>query len=340
MPENTSLIVTSISEPNKALKMLAQGCAQNNWDFIVIGDQKSPQNFSLEGCDFYSLDRQLNTGHSFARMCPVKKYSRKNIGYLLAMEKGSRVIVETDDDNLPMSAFWDERKMIQDAVVYSDKGWLNIYRYFTDINIWPRGLPLNSINAHPDFSDLESAGSLSCPVQQGLADDNPDVDAVYRLVLPLPVTFNKNENIVLAKNVWCPFNSQNTTWFSDAFPLLYLPSYCSFRMTDIWRSFVAQRIAWENGWGVLFHKPTVYQERNEHDLIVDFSQEIPGYLNNHIIAEELEKLSLLPGKENIQSNMLVCYEALIKLQLVEIEELKLLQSWFDDINQILNTGSN
>ena len=28
-----------------------------------------------------------------------------------------------------------------------------------------------------------------CPIQQGLADRNPDVDAIYRLILPLPFSF-------------------------------------------------------------------------------------------------------------------------------------------------------
>ncbi|MBV5271274.1 MAG: DUF288 domain-containing protein, partial [Afipia sp.] len=79
---------------------------------------------------------------------------------------------------------------------------------------------------------------------------NPDVDAIYRLTLPLPQSFREEQPVALGRNVWCPFNSQNTTWWKEAAPLLYLPSFCSFRMTDIWRSFVAQRIAWENGWHI------------------------------------------------------------------------------------------
>ena len=122
------------------------------------------------------------------------------------------------------------------------------------------------------------------PIQQGLANQNPDVDAIYRLVLPLPLDFVEAAPVALGKGAWCPFNSQNTTWWSEAFPLLYLPFHCSFRMTDIWRSFVAQRIAWENGWSILFHNATVFQERNEHSLIRDFEEEIPGYLNNRAMA--------------------------------------------------------
>ena len=33
---------------------------------------------------------------------PLYNYSRKNIGYLLAMRDGAEVIVETDDDNRPL----------------------------------------------------------------------------------------------------------------------------------------------------------------------------------------------------------------------------------------------
>jgi hypothetical protein len=71
--------------------------------------------------------------------------------------------------------------------------------------------------------------------------------------------FLPNRRVALGAGAWSPFNSQNTAWYPKAYPLLYLPSYCSFRMTDIWRSFVAQRIAWENGWAVLFKSPDVYR---------------------------------------------------------------------------------
>ena len=73
---------------------------------------------------------------------------------------------------------------------------------------------------------------------------------------------------------------------------MYLPAYCSFRMTDIWRSFIAQRIAWENDWYVLFHGPVMHQVRNAHNLLKDFEDEIAGYLNNARICHELESLDL------------------------------------------------
>jgi hypothetical protein len=39
----------------------------------------------------------------------------------------------------------------------------------------------------------------------------------------------------------------------------------------------APHALWENGWHILFHGATVRQERNDHDLMRDFADEIPGY---------------------------------------------------------------
>ena len=129
----------------------------------------------------------------------------------------------------------------------------------------------------------------------------------------------------------CPFNSQNTTWFKETFALLYLPSYCSFRMTDIWRSFIAQRILWTCGWGVLFHNSTVRQERNDHSLMGDFKDEISGYVNNLEIMNTLTQLDLAPGLDAISHNLLRCYEALIEKKFIESAELPLVESWLSDL---------
>jgi hypothetical protein len=328
----TSLVITSIAAPNPVMAAFAEGCRENDVDFIVIGDAVSPPDFTLSGCDFWSLERQAGLGNSLAKIIPQRHYSRKNLGYLVAMQRGADVIIESDDDNFPRKKFWDERKLQQRVLLLDKAGWVNIYQYFTNATIWPRGFPLELIRqpATPlaNFEIMEA----KCPIQQGLADENPDVDAVYRLVNPLPQSFNQSMQVALGDLSWCPFNSQNTTWFKEAFPLLYLPSCCSFRMTDIWRSFVAQRICWANGWQVLFHGPTVWQERNEHSLLKDFSDEVVGYLNNASMCEMLEKLQIIPGAENLPHNLLTCYRALVGLGLVGEGEISLLEAWLEDIS--------
>jgi len=252
----------------------------------------------------------------------------------LAVKDNNEIIIETDDDNLPLDGFWDSRIKENKAYILEDKNWVNVYEYFTDSKIWPRGLPLEEImNKVPSLDQVQNQ-LVNTPIQQGLADDNPDVDAIFRLTYPLPLKFNHAENVALGKKTWCPFNSQNTTWFKEAFPLLYLPSHCSFRMTDIWRSFVAQRIAWTNDWKLLFHKPTVYQERNEHNLMKDFADEIPGYLNNTKICKELEDLDLNNGVENIYDNLIKCYEMLTENGYVGKEEMKIVDAWVQDLNSI------
>ena len=74
--------------------------------FIVIGDKSSPEDFRINGCEFYNIEEQIKTGFKFAQMCPSRHYARKNIGYLIAIKNGATIIVETDDDNMPYEAFW------------------------------------------------------------------------------------------------------------------------------------------------------------------------------------------------------------------------------------------
>lgn len=335
MHNKTSIVVTSIASPNGVLQAIAQGALEQNIRFYVIGDVPSPADFSLAGCDFYGLDRQAQTGLRFATLCPKRHYARKNIGYLLAMAEGAESIVETDDDNYPMPEFWGERVRNRRAPAVNGAGWVNVYSYFSEANIWPRGLPLDEIQSRPPQLSSVMTDAVDAPIQQGLADDNPDVDAIYRLVLPLPLKFRQGVEVALGNGTWCPFNSQNTAWWADAFPLLYLPAYCSFRMTDIWRSFVAQRIAWENGWHVLFHSPTVWQERNDHSLMRDFKDEVPGYLHNRAMCEKLAGLNLRPGLEALGDNLRVCYECLVANEWVGQTELQLVDAWLTDLRSVM-----
>jgi hypothetical protein len=327
----TALVVTSIAAPNDVLRSLAAGSTTHGVHFVMIGDVPSPKDFQLDGCDFFSLDRQAQTGLRTAELVPKRHYARKNIGYLLAAREGSELIIETDDDNFPRDGFWAERTRVQSSATLSQQSWVNVYRYFSDALIWPRGLPLDEVQTEPTPFENLPVSEADCPIQQGLADDNPDVDAIYRLLLPLPLSFRSDRRVALASTSWCPFNSQNTTFWRDAFPLLYLPAYCSFRMTDIWRSFVAQRIGWENGWSILFHEATVSQLRNDHSLMRDFADEVPGYLHNRKIGEVLMGLTLEAGVEHLGANLLACYEALVSAAIMDQKEIPLVEAWLADL---------
>lgn len=335
MSTSIALVITSIAGPNHpVLNDFARQCTSRGIRFYVIGDRISPADFFLEGCDFYSLQRQRETGFSLVERLPERHYGRKNVGYLLAISHGAEIVLETDDDNYAREGFWEQRTREVNAHRIDEAGWINVYSHFTNANVWPRGFALEHLQDHLKPLEQWPVSIVNAPIQQGLADENPDVDAIYRLTFPLPLNFDRSSSVALGRNSWCPFNSQNTTWFKEAFPLLYLPSHCSFRMTDIWRSFVAQRIAWENGWHIWFHPPTVYQERNMHNLLRDFSDEVTGYLNNGRIAEELGRIPLAHGQKAIGENLLRCYEKLVSMKLVGEEEVPLLHAWLDDLRRL------
>ncbi|HLP83075.1 MAG TPA: STELLO glycosyltransferase family protein [Phycisphaerales bacterium] len=354
MAHRPTLVVTSIAgDSHPILNQLARGAKAAGWRFLVMGDTKSPATFSLADCEFMSVAQQVSWGEShnlkYAAICPTRHYARKNIGYLEAIRAGTPYIVETDDDNYPTGSdkrkaksenedrggtFFGPRSLVKSAKVLRGCGWVNLYRYWSATDIWPRGLPLDCVQKDaPSVSSL-STQRVACPIQQGLADDNPDVDAIYRLIRPLPIVFDSHESVAIARDAWCPFNSQNTTFFPQAFPLLYLPALCSFRMTDIWRSFVAQRVCQVNDWPVLFHDATVRQLRNDHNLMRDFEDEVSGYTQNAKICAALGALELKAGEQYTSANVRACFAELVSKGFLPERELELLDAWLHDLAKV------
>ena len=56
-------------------------------------------------------------------------------------------------------------------------------------------------------------------------------------------------------------------------------------MDDIWASYYVEA----KGFKVLYNKPSVYQQRNVHDLTKDMKKEYIGYENNLNLIKELKK---------------------------------------------------
>ncbi|MEO6569659.1 MAG: STELLO glycosyltransferase family protein [Opitutaceae bacterium] len=335
-PENTTIVVTTIQPPTACMQTLAQRAREFGMKWLVIGDRKGPTEFSLSPAELVTIDQQRGLPFKLAKLLPEKHYARKNLGYLLAMSRGCERLYETDDDNAPSEGWHGRERIIEahrlEVTAGPSAKWANVYQAFTSEHLWPRGLPLNEVRRKfaDHFAIPQKPVRVPAPIQQGLANGSPDVDAVWRLVLDHDITFDEVPNLLLPKGVWCPFNSQNTWWWKEAFPLLYLPSYCSFRMTDIWRSFVAQRCLWELGYELEFHHADVHQLRNEHNLMHDFKDEVVGYLRNDEIRELLEGCSLKPGATHLKNNIYLCYQALALADVVAKTELDLVQAWLAD----------
>lgn len=314
-------IVTTINYPTEAIEELYKKFGNN---LIIVGDIKTPSDWDYKGI------KPLLGSDIYA---PDNHYAKKNLGYLEAIKNGAKLIYDSDDDNIPNEK-WKIRPYNTDThAVFIYNGWCNVYRCF-DTNIWPRGFPLTMIDN--DLPGVPLPTTVGSSIQQGLSDGEPDIDAIARLVLKdRQNKFTKKDSIYLLPNTWCPLNSQSTWWFPKAFPLMYLPVNTSFRMTDIWRSFVAQRCLWEINDGVTFHSPSeVYQKRNEHDLLKDFEDEIPGYLLNDKISQILGKLSLKRGTKFICENLLSCYIALVDNNILPKEEILSVKEWIKEYEHI------
>lgn len=333
-----SIVVTTIQATTPSLAAMAERAGVNGWNMVIVGDRRTPGAGPWPaGADFISIAHQLESGGALARLLPENHYGRKNLGYLHAIAAGARCIYDTDDDNAPLPS-WQPRGLQVDARACTHAGWVNAYAWFTGMHVWPRGLPLPHAS-HAPAPPLGAAGLVDAPIQQGLANGSPDVDAVWRLVLDRPVEFDDAPSVWLAPGCWCPFNSQSTWWSAGAFPLMYLPSYVSFRMTDIWRSFIAQRCLWAMDRGIVFHGPEVFQDRNEHNLMRDFEQEVPGYLGNDRFRRVLEDLALESGEAAVGANMRRCYEALVSAGFIEARELSLVDAWLRDLAAVTGAAA-
>lgn len=325
----SSIVITSINPPTAAVVAFAQ---RSPGQVIVVGDTKTPNAWHCPGAVFVGLSEQESLAFRIVECLPRNHYTRKMVGYLLAARSDVDVIVDTDDDNIPKAEWAFPSFEVACDVVTGPAGFVNIYRLFTSDRIWPRGLPLRLID---DRRPVEVDGSTRISrvgVWQGLADGDPDVDALYRLTRCEPVSFAVRAPVVLAEGVVSPFNSQNTAWRRELFPLLYLPAHVSFRFTDILRGLVAQPIMWSEGYRLGFTGATVDQARNAHDLWHDFKDEVPMYVHGEkVVAVVTRAIADCP---DIPSKLSAAYRALVAAAIVPRQELTVLSAWLHDIDGI------
>ncbi len=332
--KNIFMVITTINSPSETSISEFTDIFEDH-KIIVVGDESTPQEWEKEPWIYLSLSKQNQLFDEISNAIPIKSYSRKNLGYLKAIKSNSNYIFETDDDNYPYNNLDKEisSKLISfQSSVTETIDWINIYSFFTNQKIWPRGFPLEKIlkphtkNINKIFIDVDQLG-----VVQFLADGDSDVDAIYRLVSNEFVNFKRETTITLNRNCYCPFNSQNTLWFSKAFPLMYIPSFVSFRMCDIWRSFIAIRCLHEINLKLVYSSPTLYQNRNYHDLSKDFIDEIDGYKGNLDFVKVLKNLNIKSFK--IEEMILECYEELaMNTSFIIDEEIDILKLWLSYFN--------
>jgi hypothetical protein len=326
------IVVTTIQYPTEQLKQLAQ---IPDWHLVVVGDKKTPKDWHLENCDYLSPERQLELGYELTNLLPWNHYSRKNIGYLFAIENGAKIIYETDDDNLPIGALNPSSQNCELHGLKHADNCVNVYGYFGQPHVWPRGYPLDKIKEGNHFL-VTTPEPCQIGIEQGVVNKSPDVDAIFRLTQEEEIVFEERFPCFLPENLFCPFNSQNTFFHQAAFFTMYIPSTPTMRVSDIWRGYIAQKLIWEKGLKLIFSGPNAIQERNAHSLMNDFFLEQALYSQGSALVDYLKDWSVY---DHPLGSMYALYKDLVREGFVEEKELHLLKAWISDLKKIQMASS-
>jgi len=311
----TCILTTTINVPtllrDYALNIRDHG--HDDVEFIVIGDRKTPaaaaefcaQVEKESGCrlNYFDVARQQDYLARFPqlnRLIPWNSIQRRNVGLIYALEQGYDNVISIDDDNflMPGSDFVGEHITglgvnASQKIVGTDTGWFNCLGMMqTNFGtVYPRGFALGK-RWQPEnwkFSD-----AVRKPVvNAGLWAGDPDIDALTRIYFPvesrLPLT---HDYLTLAKNSWCPINTQNTAFHRGAAAVSFvvvmgyeLNGLKVARYDDIWMSWFLRAIMDHFGDAARYGKPVVQQNRNQHNLFRDLREELPAMEINEQLIE-------------------------------------------------------
>ncbi|GMR62780.1 hypothetical protein PMAYCL1PPCAC_32975, partial [Pristionchus mayeri] len=145
------------------------------WSLVVVGDEKTPADWSLPGVHFLSTDIQAAMSVDFGTMrMPTINNSRKNAGYLYAISNGAEWIYDTEDDNELFGKGLDQfdySTKSSRGLRFAAPDWhqntvsrslFNPYRHFGRADVFPRGFPLEFAENH----DHHDSSYRLCRVQR------------------------------------------------------------------------------------------------------------------------------------------------------------------------------
>ncbi|KAG0259631.1 hypothetical protein DFQ27_003957 [Actinomortierella ambigua] len=304
------IVVTTINPPTDAMDLL---CNLEGWNVVVVADTKSPKQWKSGSCVYLSVEEQQCLSYDIVDVIPYRAYTRKNIGYLWAIQQGATKIFDTDDDNLPTGKDIFVESPTGGVVGYRSGGTtgksVNIYSHFGRPDIWPRGFPLDDIDIRRPVSYMreydslteEAKGALAPPmlIQQGLADLDPDVDAIFRLT-----------QVRELKHV----------------------KFLSFRVCDIWRGYWVQRLLWDVDGSLGFTKPTVDQIRNAHNYLDDYKDELQIYAETTKFIDFLS--SWTSSSTRLETRIVSLMEEMAKHEFIGPADVDLAKRWVQDLQNV------
>ena len=201
--------------------------------------------------------------------------------------------------------------------------------------MWPRGYPLNQINK-PYVNDHVYTKRKTSWIQSGLVDGNPDVDAIFKMTRSIDswsMFDTYAPSMQLPKFRFAPYNAQNTFYWKEAFWALYLPVTHTFKVTDIWRSYWAQRLIWLLGGSVQFSRPNAsFRQRKNHSYSSDYNEETKLYSQTGALLEFLSKWECF--KTEFYDCIIDLSQQMVDKKFWEQADIRGVQNWLKDLDSM------
>lgn len=300
---NKYIVTTTIYSPSKATLRFCEIASKKDWKFIIVGDTKTPHAAykALEEkypvVTYLDPEQQQGLYPELSDIIGWKTIERRNIGFVHAYKEGADVVATVDDDNIPYDSWGDDlilgKEVEVDCYNHQEFSVFDPISVTNHSTLWHRGYPINYV---PKKNRIEYAGKKKIvpKVQAGFWDGDPDIDAICRLNHMPIVKFD--DFAPFTSNQFVPFNSQNTFIAREVLPCYAMLPYIG-RMDDIWGAYVLQKFFPES---VVFSKASVFQDRNEQDLVTNLEHEIIGYRQTLELLNDLDNFkNYLPEKTNI-----------------------------------------
>jgi hypothetical protein len=324
--KNKCVIITTINKPTETI---LKHINNTEYDVIIVGDNKTPDDYKNLNCIYLDIPSQKKLFPELSELLPYNHYCRKNLGYLYAIKKGYKIIYETDDDNIPYDNFDNilQYNNIQMIITEQNNVWINIFKYFTNnAYIWPRGFPLSLLKNNPNY--LIQYTDKTPSIINGLVENDPDVDALFRIICNHQdsITWDKNKYVLINNTNVCIFNTQNTFWLNPKlFMCLLIPCSVSFRYCDILRGIINNIILKKTNNYMMYTSPNVIQNRNEHDLMSDFKSEYEMYIHNEKILNFIE--NDIGNITSVKELLFLIYNNLLVNNVIKQKDIDILNKW-------------
>ena len=284
----------------------------------VVADRKTPpesanlcramteKGLETTYLDIASQDTWGNSAYRpFYERIPYNNETRRNIGYLYALEHKCERLIYIDDDNFPVEdddfigGHGDVGGAWRGELISTATGFYNLCEHI-EIEpkrmVFPRGYPFAQRGLEQHQRLTAAPNNAIIGARAGLWLHDPDVDATTWLNGKIfGVKYTGPATGVLAQDTWSPINTQNTCVARELIPAFLcvpmgwdVPGGKLQRYGDIWGGYFLQALMKQSRFHVAFGRPVVEHRRNQHVYIDDLRAEYWGMILTDWLVELLK----------------------------------------------------